>query len=957
MSHDVSLQLYDRNGQLVGALPDAATWSASFELSDVGALSFEYPDDGVNADQLLDFAEVALVDRHGSEYQGGRYVILATDRDRLAELEPRKYVAKSLLWRLSTALVYPEGGASSPALSRSMTGTPGAIMAKLIDEAHARGALAGITYDFSAGADSAGIAWPGGTVTTEVKPGANLLAVARYFIDNGLIEFATEGRVIRGFRGDGLGADLSQLDPPTILRHGQGLTEAPEKLSAERVAGVVLVVGDEGAASERTNPIPTVQYGRIETSVGASGVTDVGTLGIIGEASLLTASTPAREITVGIAVDSDGPVPLRDFEVGDWLWTQTGAEAPERVRVRNAVVERGSDGDSSSAVLGDRLYEQEVKIARQIEALTGGARSSGNTDTPDTTQPPTASDPFAGDGTFGTGLEAPSTPTATARLGTVTLTWDGKNSSGGPMPVDFDHVEVHMGSSSGFTPTSATVVDTIPLGGHLSVIDGLPYNVVRYFVLVAVDRGGDHSAPSGEVSCSVKPLVNADLIGQVIANANFMGGAVDARALASGAVDATKLAIDAVGPGTIQANAVVAGKIAANAIGAREIAANSIVAGHIVAGQITSEKIAALAIDADKIQANAITADKLAVGAIDASKITAGTMSGDRITGGTISGTTISGGVLVGATLRAGWTANDYAFQIDPSGFINARNATGQSSLYVSTWDQGGNNYISTSGHVIKRFRLMDSAGNLIAWSNEGSSTLWTNGISAQGNIASSTRIDAPYLQSNGNGYVAGTLTVGALGSGGNLSSYGIYENGGGLHGTHLYLSNGATITGETLGNTIIGNVQVMAQSGDLRVPNAPTTGAGTNAWISIGSDPGRFYRNTSSLRYKQDVELYDRAATELLELEPKWYRDKGEVERGVAVDGSETAGPRRYAGLIAEEVHELGLREFVAYNEKDEPETVLYDRLSVGLLAIVRAQQEAIAALTTRVEALESSG
>lgn len=119
------------------------------------------------------------------------------------------------------------------------------------------------------------------------------------------------------------------------------------------------------------------------------------------------------------------------------------------------------------------------------------------------------------------------------------------------------------------------------------------------------------------------------------------------------------------------------------------------------------------------------------------------------------------------------------------------------------------------------------------------------------------------------------------------------------------------------------------------------TTGASANCFIDPSD--GRIWRSTSSRRYKQDIEDAEVDPGEVLQLRPRTWRDKGEVE-------NEPETTQRYAGLIAEEVDELPtMRQFVTRKD-GEPEAVDYDRLStVALLAVVKDQQ-------ARIEALESA-
>lgn len=102
----------------------------------------------------------------------------------------------------------------------------------------------------------------------------------------------------------------------------------------------------------------------------------------------------------------------------------------------------------------------------------------------------------------------------------------------------------------------------------------------------------------------------------------------------------------------------------------------------------------------------------------------------------------------------------------------------------------------------------------------------------------------------------------------------------------------------------------------------------------------GRIIRDSSSRRYKQDIEDWTPDGSTILDLKPKTFRMRSDVRR----DPDTT---NRHLGLIAEEVDELGLTEFVIYNEDGSPESVAYDRLALGLLEVVKEQQAQLDGLT----------
>jgi hypothetical protein len=105
------------------------------------------------------------------------------------------------------------------------------------------------------------------------------------------------------------------------------------------------------------------------------------------------------------------------------------------------------------------------------------------------------------------------------------------------------------------------------------------------------------------------------------------------------------------------------------------------------------------------------------------------------------------------------------------------------------------------------------------------------------------------------------------------------------------------------------------------------TTGSAANMYVSGG---GELQRSTSSLKYKTDVRNYDKGLTEVLQMRPVYYKGKND-------------GDTQFAGLIAEEIHELGLTEFVQYAEDGTPDALAYQNMVALLTKAIQEQQAQI--------------
>lgn len=116
------------------------------------------------------------------------------------------------------------------------------------------------------------------------------------------------------------------------------------------------------------------------------------------------------------------------------------------------------------------------------------------------------------------------------------------------------------------------------------------------------------------------------------------------------------------------------------------------------------------------------------------------------------------------------------------------------------------------------------------------------------------------------------------------------------------------------------------------------TTSNAANAHLAAD---GFLYRSTSSLKYKRDVQDTEHGLAEVLALRPVTYKGKS------AADGDTVFG-----GLIAEEVHEAGLTEFVQYAEDGSPDALAYGNMVSLCIKAIQEQQAIIEQLKARLDA-----
>lgn len=251
-------------------------------------------------------------------------------------------------------------------------------------------------------------------------------------------------------------------------------------------------------------------------------------------------------------------------------------------------------------------------------------------------------------------LPVPSTPTLAQGVGSVIVTWNGKDSQGNAYPTDVD-VEVHVSLSQGFTPDNTTKRGVMPTGGGSSTVDGLqefkppqPY----WFCLRAVDVQGG-TAVSAKVSGYPGQVVATDIGEGVITADKVSFDARDIGGVTTGIgdtlpTDAEKGDIFLLKVRNADGKTIALKQYQFDTVwnpvewGTEAFSAGCIATRQIVAGAITAESGIIRDINADVIKSGAINANLITAGELDARIIKVGTLEADRIkSGGTIQGNSL----------------------------------------------------------------------------------------------------------------------------------------------------------------------------------------------------------------------------------------------------------------------------------------------------------------------------
>lgn len=383
---DYELRTITAGGALGEYLPDFKLLKIGPALSDIGALEFEYARSGASYALVAGEDPEVCCTYNGVEIDSGRFLLQDDEHDEVSEDSAyRKFVGRTAVavW-LEDAIVYPPTGSTTKAAPSTFTNaTVGTIMATLILRAQTRGTSSLINYSsFTSSVDSNGAAWTK-LLTIEYETGVGLLQVLQNLIEQGVVEARFDKRQLHLYNPGGIGADRTVQADPVVLRTGRDIKEAPQKRTTRDLANVVLMGGDDDVLTQRTDAGSLGVRRRRETFVSQGGVTDSGTLAIIGDTQLALRADPKVQKTIGLQFTAESPKPWSAYFNGDYVWADVSG-ALEKFRVRQIVLTLATTDDQAdlAVVLNDKIAEREILLSKQVQGISGGATMGGGNSVP-----------------------------------------------------------------------------------------------------------------------------------------------------------------------------------------------------------------------------------------------------------------------------------------------------------------------------------------------------------------------------------------------------------------------------------------------------------------------------------------------------------------------------------------------------------------------------------------------
>lgn len=381
------LVAYLPNGGKLGNLPAPLSWDASVVNNDLGALKVTYSrraiGGGILKRGLEQGLEIGLEVSDGgawSEPYNCRYLLIGRSRNAEDVSDTVTLTCQSMGWLSNkilnndTAHLIQDG--DNKGKRAFLSKNPGTIIRTILDENKARkGAGLVLSPGFDTGKDAANDNWKS-VYTLYYSLGTSLNSMLSSMVGGGAIDWRTEGRTLRIWNADStnLSRDLSGR---VHVSMAHDVLEAPEEESIEDLSSDILVEGDNGLIFRESNPAAPTPWGGWESYVSQGGVSDEATAKAFMQTTLASSARVRGQYTRSLLVTNAESLPLVDYRPGDWITAPT-VQHGEKVRIQQVTVSLDSNGLKASITLNDKVYDSQVRAAKKIAGVTGGATLAGS---------------------------------------------------------------------------------------------------------------------------------------------------------------------------------------------------------------------------------------------------------------------------------------------------------------------------------------------------------------------------------------------------------------------------------------------------------------------------------------------------------------------------------------------------------------------------------------------------
>ncbi|WP_260202862.1 gp58-like family protein [Lactiplantibacillus pentosus] len=373
---------------------------------------------------------------------------------------------------------------------------------------------------------------------------------------------------------------------------------------------------------------------------------------------------------------------------------------------------------------------------------------------------------------------------------------------------------------------------------------------------------------------------------------------------------------------------------------------------------ITADTYIDNAVIKDAMIAN-LSADKLTAGTINAANINVINLNANNITTGTIKGSNLSINLNTGNVEFQEGRIHNSSNTIDINvneGYMSVANGSNRVMLKNGEMQfvEPGTYDTSTDPYL----RISNTFGGQ---STEGAAfigrkyAVLTNSEDATGNGMFDVGLGTERFSGFATGYGTGLLNKGWHATKVGGANRGVIISGGKEATYRKYATASPSITVGASGST----------AGSSRGPNIVMDCNylySFSAWVQTSShaanvyvaDDGAIVRASSASKYKTNIERsFDTGMGErILEIPTAHWFDKAEVRKKTL--DPQAPDPRRYFGMIADDLDDAGLTELVEYNDKGEVEGLMYDRIALTIIPIVRNYRDRITKLESEIKQLK---
>lgn len=354
-------------------------------------------------------------------------------------------------------------------------------------------------------------------------------------------------------------------------------------------------------------------------------------------------------------------------------------------------------------------------------------------------------------------------------------------------------------------------------------------------------------------------------------------------------------------------------------------------------------------INASKITAGTIDADKIQVIHLDAKNITTGTLSGSNLQ------INLNTGVVTFQHGRIHNDNNTIDINID-AGYMSVANGSNRVML-----KNGEMQFVQPGLYDTSNDPYLRISNTFGGQSTEGAAFIGrkyaalTNSDNATGNGMFDVGLGTETFSGFATGYGSGLLNQGWHATKVGGADRGVIISGGKEATYRQYATASPSITvgasGDTAGSSRGSNIVLDCNYLYNFSTWIRTSSHAANVYVA---NDGAIVRASSASKYKTNIERsFDTKMGErILEVPTAHWFDKAEVLKKTL--DPQAPNPRRYFGMVADDLDDAGLTELVEYNEKGEVEGLMYDRVALTLIPIVRNYRDRITKLESEIKQLK---